>query len=96
MEQQEQGNIRYGIAFTETLAIHPRTAITTIMQFGYKDKLKAQKVMDGVMNKIDPITEALHLFEYPAERENELEIGEWLPDEIPTIPENVNENWSKA
>ncbi len=48
------------------------------------------------MNKIDPITEALHLFEYPAERENELEIGEWLPDEIPTIPENVNENWSKA
>lgn len=96
MTQQEQSNLRYGIAFTETLAIHPQTTITTVMHFGYKDKLKAQKVMDGVMSKIDPVTEALHLFEYPAERENELEIGEWLPDDIQTIPVNVNENWSKA
>ena len=52
--------------------------------------------MDKAMKNIDTITEALSLFEYPIDRENELSIGEWLPDDIPTIPVNINENWSKA
>ena len=88
--------VKFGIAFTETLTSFPRITVTTVMQFGYTDKSKAQKIMDKAMKNIDTITEALSLFEYPIDRENELSIGEWLPDDIPTIPVNINENWSKA
>lgn len=84
--------MKFGISFTETVTISPRVTVTTVMQFGFKERQLAQQALDKSMKNIDPITEALAIFEYSEDRENELEIGNLLPADIPTIPVNLNEN----
>lgn len=84
--------MKFGISFTETVTISPRVTVTTVMQFGFKERLLAQQALDKSIKNIDPITEALAIFEYSEDRENELEIGNLLPADIPTIPVNLNEN----
>lgn len=84
--------MKYGIAFTQQVMPRFLVSETTVMQFGFEDKHKAQRVMDLSAKNIDPILEALSIFEYPEERESELEISELLPWDIPTIPINLNNN----
>ena len=84
--------MKFGISFTETVTISPRVTVTTVMQFGFKERLLAQLVLDKSIKNIDPVTEALAIFEYSEDREKELEIGCLLPADIPTIPVNLNEN----
>lgn len=84
--------MKFGISFTETVTISPRVTVTTAMQFGFKERLLAQLVLDKSIKNIDPITEALAIFEYSEDREKELEIGCLPPADIPTIPVNLNEN----
>jgi hypothetical protein len=84
--------MKYGIALTQTITISPLITTTTVMQFGFTDRAQAQRVMDKAITNIDPITEALSLFEYTQERETELSIDCLLPADIPTIPVNINEN----
>lgn len=84
--------MKYGISFTEQITLLPRVTKTTVMQFGYTDKIKALRVIDKSSKNIDPVYEALAIFEYTDEREHELEIGELLPYDIQTIPVNLNDN----
>lgn len=71
-------NIKYGILFAQIT--FDLTVEQTVVQFGYDDRKKAEKVRDLSLGSLDRMSEMLYIFEYPADRQEELEIDAPLPD----------------
>lgn len=70
-------NAKYGIVYVK---MHKDLSFQKeVMQFGYVDRKKASQVLDKSLKSLDRMTEMLYVFEYPADRQEELEIGEPLP-----------------
>lgn len=72
---------KFGIALVRTDRIgYKIETTTTVMQFGFEDCRKAEKVMDLVRKNIDQVHESLYTFEYDPELADGIEIGNPLPE----------------